>query len=169
MGDSRNETVQIVDENNVEIAATARWIMREQKLIHRASYILVFNQAKDLYVQKRTMTKDIYPGYYDVAAGGVILAGETYEEGAKRELEEELGIAGAVLTPCFDHFYEDGDNKVWGRVFRCRHEGPFTLQEEEIESAGFMDIMQVLESADRELFTPDGLEILQRLYTEEQG
>ena len=79
------------------------------------------------------MSKDVYPGYYDIAAGGVVLAGETYEEAAERELEEELGVAGAVLIPCFDHFYEDDANKVWGRGFRCQHEGPFILKEEEIE------------------------------------
>lgn len=167
MNDPSREIVQIVDDNNVEIAAVARGIMREQKLIHRASYILVFNSANNLFVQKRTMTKDVYPGYYDIAAGGVVLAGETYEEAAERELEEELGVAGAVLIPCFDHFYEDDTNKVWGRVFRCQHEGPFILQEEEIESGGFMDVNQVLASADRELFTPDGIEVLHRLYADE--
>ena len=59
MNNPRNEIVQIVDETNTEIAAVARWLMREQKLIHRASYILVFNQAGNLFVQKRTRTKDV--------------------------------------------------------------------------------------------------------------
>lgn len=163
MNDPRNEKVQIVDENNVEIAAISRSVMREQNLIHRASYILVFNKAKQLYVQKRTLSKDIYPGFYDVAAGGVVLAEENYEEAAERELFEELGIQEVALTFCFDHYYEDENNKVWGRIFRCQHEGPFTLQEEEIESGGFMDVQQVLESTGRTLFTPDGVEILQRL------
>ena len=163
MNNPRNEIVQIVNENNTEIAAVSRWIMREQGLIHRASYILVFNQEGELFVQKRTMTKDVYPGYYDIAAGGVVLSGESYEESAKRELAEELGIEGAVLTSCFDHYFEDTTNKVWGKVFRCRHEGPFTLQEEEIESGGFMNVMQVLDAADSQLFTPDGIEILRRL------
>ncbi len=168
MNNPKNEIIQIVDENNTEIAAVARWMMREQQLTHRASYILVFNQTGDLFVQKRTMTKDIYPGYYDVAAGGVVLAGETYEESARRELNEELGIEGVELNPCFDHYFEDTDNKVWGKVFRCQHEGPFTLQEEEIESGGFMNVMQVLDAADSQLFTPDGIEILRRLYLEDQ-
>lgn len=163
MYNPRNETVQIVDEHNTEIAAISRWIMREQRLIHRASYILVFNRAEEIFVQKRTMTKDVYPGYYDIAAGGVVLAGESYEKSAKRELAEELGIEGVPLTPCFDHYYEDAANKVWGRVFRCRHQGPFTLQKEEIESGGFMNIRQVLNAADSKLFTPDGIAILRRL------
>jgi len=169
MYNPRNEIVQIVDENNTEIAAVSRWLMREQQLIHRASYILVFNRAGELFVQKRTMTKDVYPGYYDIAAGGVVLAGESYEESARRELTEELGIEEAALTPCFDHYYADATNKVWGRVFRCRHEGPFTLQKEEIESGGFMQVTQVLDAADSKLFTPDGIEILRRLSLENQG
>ena len=163
MNNPRNEIVQIVDENNTEIAAVTRWMMREQQLIHRASYILVFNQTGELFVQKRTATKDVYPGYYDVAAGGVVLAGESYEESAKRELTEELGIVGAVLTPCFEHYFEDATNKVWGKVYRCLHEGPFILQKEEIESGGFMNVMHVLDAADSTLFTPDGIEILRRL------
>ena len=169
MSNTKNEIVQIVDENNTEIASVTRAIMREQKLIHRASYILVFNFAGDVFVQKRTMTKDVYPGYYDVAAGGVVLAGESYEDAAERELMEELGVEGIQLNPCFDHFYEDSKNRVWGRIFRCRHEGPFLLQEEEIESGGFMNVKQVLDAANRDLFTPDGIEILQRMYSEDQG
>ncbi len=163
----KDETVQIVNEENTEIAAVSRWIMREQQLIHRACYILVFNQAGDLFVQKRTETKDVYPGYYDVAAGGVVLAGESYEESAERELAEELGIEGVKLTPCFDNYFEDTANKVWGRVFRCKHEGPFTLQKEEIESGGFMNVTQILDAGDSQLLTPDGIEILHRLSLED--
>ncbi len=167
MNNPRDETVQIVNEENTEIAAVSRRIMREQQLIHRACYILVFNQAGDLFVQKRTMTKDVYPGYYDVAAGGVVLAGESYEESAQRELAEELGIEGIKLVPCFDNYFEDATNKVWGRVFRCKHEGPFTLQKEEIESGGFMNVTQILDAAGSQLFTPDGIVILRRLSIED--
>ena len=167
MNNPKEEIVQIVDEENIEIATVSRRIMREQHLIHRACYIFVFNQTGDLFVQKRTKTKDVYPGYYDVAAGGVVLAEESYEESAERELAEELGIEGVKLTPCFDNYFEDTINKVWGRVFRCRHEGPFTLQKEEIESGGFMNVAQILNAADSQLFTPDGIEILRRLSLED--
>jgi len=167
MNNPKDEIIQIVDEENTEIAAVSRRIMREQLLIHRACYILVFNQAEDLFVQKRTKTKDVYPGYYDVAAGGVVLAGESYEESAERELAEELGIEGVELTPCFDNYFEDTVNKVWGRVFHCKHEGPFDLQKEEIESGGFMNVTQILDAADSQLFTPDGIEILRRLSLED--
>jgi len=166
MTEPSREIIQIVDRDNREIAVVPRHIMREQKLIHRASYILVFNRAGELFVQERTMSKDIYPGFWDVAAGGVVLAGESYELSAARELAEELGIKGK-LQFLFDQYYEDADNRVWGRIFSCVHEGPFTLQPEEVADGRFMDIDEALDLSRREPFTPDGLVLLNRLETEQ--
>ena len=45
--------------------------------------------------------RDVFPGYYDIAAGGVVLAGETYEAGARRELAEEVGIRDVPLAHQF--------------------------------------------------------------------
>ena len=157
------EIIHVVDEKNREIAALPRRIMREQNLIHRASYILVFNRQGELFIQKRTMTKDIYPGCWDVAAGGVVLAEESYEVSAARELKEELGVEEALLDDLFDHFYEDDNNRVWGRIFSCTHEGPFKLQKEEVEYGRFMTPAKALVFSETEPFTPDGLEILRRI------
>jgi 8-oxo-dGTP pyrophosphatase MutT (NUDIX family) len=162
------EIVQIVDRDNRVTDALPRHLMRSRGLIHRASYILVFNDQQEVFVQKRTTTKDIYPGYWDVAAGGVVLAAESYEHSAARELAEELGISGIPLTPLFDHYFEDATNRVWGRVFRCVHEGPFSLQPEEVEYGLFMPVPQILECSRREPFTPDGILILQQIQRDDR-
>ncbi len=156
------EQVQIVDRQNRIIGSEPRSIMRRQVLTHRASFILVFNAMGELFLQKRTDTKDIYPGYWDVAAGGMVKAGESYEESAKRELAEELGITGIPLHFLFDHYYGDTVNKVWGRVFYCRHEGPFRLQAEEVAYGRFITVAAALSLSFSEPFTPDGVEILER-------
>ncbi len=163
MTNPAREIIQLVDQDNLEIAAVARQIMREQQLIHRASYILVFNRAGELFVQKRTKNKDIYPGHWDVAAGGVVLADESYEHSAVRELEEELGVRGK-LKFLFDQYYEDADNRVWGRIFSCTHEGPFTLQQEEVEDGCFMSIQAAMSLSEQEPFTPDGKLLLEQLH-----
>jgi len=169
MEDPSEEIVQIVDEDNREIAAITRGMMREQRLIHRACYILVFNKAGKLFVQKRTMSKDIYPGYWDVAAGGVVLAGESYEESANRELTEELGVSGENLEFLFDQYYEDEDNRVWGKIFTCTHEGPFRLQPEEVEYGRFMSPEIALDYSSIEPFTPDGIILLKKLLEKEMA
>lgn len=62
-------------------AATRREV-RTKKLIHRSTYILVFNSANQLFLHKRSSSKDMYPGSCDPAVRGVVLAGESYDEGA---------------------------------------------------------------------------------------
>lgn len=157
------EIVIIVDEQNLPIGAVTRKIMRQQRLIHRATYILVFNSAGELFIQKRSRLKDIYPGYWDLAAGGVVLDGEEYEQSARRELREELGISGVKLRPLFDQYYEDEDNRVWGRIYACTSNGPFALQEEEIDEGRFIALGEITTLSESEPVTPDGLLLLERL------
>lgn len=151
------EIVALVNECNQVIDAVPRREMRAQKLPHRASFILVFNACGALYVQRRTMTKDIYPGRYDPATGGVVLADESYEENAARELAEELGICDVALQAHGDFYFADADVKVWGRVFSCRYDGELTLQAEEVESVSMMTLEQILRHKNPEEFASDSL------------
>jgi 8-oxo-dGTP pyrophosphatase MutT (NUDIX family) len=157
-----DEIVTLVDEQNHVVGAVSRKEMRTKRLPHRSTYILVFNGQGALYVQKRTASKDVFPGYYDPAAGGVVLAGEAYEEGAQRELEEEMGIRGVPLAHLFDFFFEDENTRVWGRAYSCVYDGEVILQPEEVESGGFLEISEILALAETERFTPDGLYVLRR-------
>ena len=158
----KDELVLIVDTKNNESGSAPRHEMRSKGLPHRAAYILVFNSKGEIFVQKRTRSKDIYPGYFDIAAGGVVLAGESYDESASRELEEELGIRDTPLISHFTFCHEDGSNLVWGRVYSCTYDGGMILQEEEIESGFFMTPEKVLALSEKEPFTPDGIYVLKR-------
>jgi len=171
-----DEIVTIVDRENNVVGAMPRREMRTGRLPHRATYVLVFNSRGELYVQKRTRTKDVFPGYYDVVTGGVILAGESYEEGAVRELGEELGyeegavrelgeelgIHGVPLTPLFDFYYEDEHIRVWGKAFSCDYDGEVVLEKEEVESGAFLKVEEVLRLVESEPFTPDSIYVLRR-------
>ena len=122
-------------------------------------------QRGRIFVQKRTTTKDLYPGYFDVAAGGVLTEGETYDESAAREAHEELGLIAVPLEPHFDFYHEDDTNRCWGRVYSCVHDGPFQLQAEEIESGWFASLAEVRSGAIAPI-TPDTLLALERPPTE---
>lgn len=165
MNSPSQEIITIVDRNNQVTGSVPRHVMRRDNLIHRASYILVFNPEQELFIQKRTMTKDVYPGFWDVAAGGVVLENESYLESAMRELNEELSITNVSLHYHFDYFFEASDTKVWGAIFTCCHPGPFKLQEEEIDEGYFIPTNEVTTMSQEQPFTPDGLLILNRLQT----
>lgn len=159
----RDEMVVLVDEENRVTGAAPRHEMRARNLPHRATYVFVFNSAGELYVQHRTMTKDVYPGYYDLAAGGVVLTGETYEESAVRELEEEMGIRGVPLEPWFD-FYFEGEGKCWGRAYSCVWDGPIVPQPEEVQSVCMAGLDAIFAGWDGRQMTPDSLLALRRRF-----
>jgi len=159
---SSQEIVMVVDGENRPVAEVPRHRVRSENLPHRATYIFVFDRAGRVLVQRRTAIKDMYPSYYDIAAGGVVAAGESYEESAKREAQEELGIGDTALEPQFDFYYEDAHNRCFGRVFTCVHEGPFTLQAEEVERVAFHPV-EAITAGEVEPVTPDSRLALDRL------
>jgi isopentenyldiphosphate isomerase len=156
------EKIIIVDERNNEIGSATRREMRARNLPHRATFILVFNSAGQLFVQQRTAWKDIYPGYYDAVCGGVVQEGETYEVSAVRELAEELGIRDTECTTLFDFSFREKNNFVWGRAYSCIYDGAITLQEEEVAWGSFLSLEEVLQLTASKSFTPDGLYVLKR-------
>ncbi len=165
-GKPSEELVMVVDENNQPVGAVSRHVMRKAQLIHRATYILVFNAKGHLLIHKRTGSKDIYPSHYDIAAGGVVLAGEKWLEAARRELAEELGIEGVPLIFQFEFYHEDSNNKVWGRVYSCQYDGPVTFQAEEIEEGEFVPVDRVFQLAENNPFCPDGIHVLKKYLNE---
>ncbi|MCT7093238.1 NUDIX hydrolase YfcD, partial [Salmonella enterica] len=126
------EWVDIVNEDNEVIAQSSREQMRAQRLRHRATYIVVHDGMGKILVQRRTETKDFLPGMLDATAGGVVQADEQLLESARREAEEELGIAGVPFAEHGLFYFEDPHCRVWGALFSCVSHGPFALQEDEV-------------------------------------
>ena len=151
-----DEWVQIVDARNRPVRAAPRALMRAQGLRYRASFIYVFNQAGHVYLQKRAATKDMYPGWFDAAAGGVLRPGERYIDNAIRETEEELGVVDAPLEALSQFYCEDGSNRVWGQLFRLTHEGPFEFVDGEVDYGEFVDPAAILRGEWPDI-TPDSL------------
>lgn len=163
--DPAQELVDVIDEHGRTVATVTRREMRARRLPHRCVYILVFNRRGELFIHLRTPTKDVYPGHWDVAIGGVLAAGEGFEGGARREVLEELGVA-VDPEPLFPFRYADAATVVRSMAYRIVHDGPFQLQPEEIVRGEFISIAEALERAARESFCPDGLAVLTRFQAE---
>jgi isopentenyldiphosphate isomerase len=166
-GEPGEELVDVIDDNGRTVGTETRREIRARRLPHRCTYILVFNARGELFIHLRTETKDVYPGHWDVAVGGVLAAGETFDEGARREAREELGVA-LHPEPLFPFRYQDAASTAHGMVYRARHDGPFRLQPEEVVRGEFLPIDEVLIRAEETPFCPDGLAVLRR-YLESTG
>lgn len=154
------EWVDVVDDDDHVVGRAHRAEMRARNLPHRAVYVFVRNRAGDLFVHRRTPTKDVYPGYCDVTVGGVVAAGEEYDAAAERELAEELGVVGAPLARLGTMRYADERTRVHGMVYAIRHEGPFVLQHEEIASGGFVPLGEAERMTREERCCPDAVAVL---------
>ena len=156
------EHIAWVDGEDRLLGAMVRSQLRERGLIGRGTYILLFNSAGELCVHRRTLSKAIYPGYWDVAAGGMVLATETYAESAARELEEELGVSGVELVAHDHFFFEDTGNRLWCSAFSAVWDGPLILQPEEVLEARFIPVDQVMLEIQQKPYCPDSLAALKR-------
>ena len=156
------EKVLVVDDHNHVLGALPRQEVRRDRLCHRATYVFVFNELGQLYVQERTLTKDIYPGYFEPATGGVVAEDESYDTAAYRELAEELGIDGVKLKPHFHFFFQDPECQVWGRVYSCSYDGPLKLQEEEVADVILEYPSDILNNRCNRNYTPDSIIALER-------
>jgi 16S rRNA (adenine1518-N6/adenine1519-N6)-dimethyltransferase len=89
---THNERLPVVDKSDRIRGYASRSEVHGNNLRHRAVHILIFNQVGDVYLQQRSRWKDRHPLKWDSSAAGHVIAGENYDETARRELKEELGI-----------------------------------------------------------------------------
>ena len=138
------EIFDVVNERDEVIAQRPRSEVHRLGLLHRAAHILVFNGRGQVFLQKRSLSKDRQPGLWDSSASGHLDTGETYDACAVRELREEIGLRLAQAPqPLFKLAAspETDQEHVW--VYRCSAEGPFTLQPEEIECGDWFEPEEV--------------------------
>lgn len=149
------ELLDVVDENDQIIAVNTRGQIHAQGLMHRAVHILVFNSKGDVFIQKRSMSKDENPGLWDSSAAGHVDSGEAYLECALREIEEELGInANTALEFLFKLPASAASGYEHSVIYRYDFDGPLVLQAEEIDEGSWIDPEQLdrrVASGDAEL------------------
>ena len=152
------ELFDIYDEagNRVGVAQR-RKCHGDPKLLHHTAHVVVFHpETGAVLLQKRAATKDIQPGKWDTAVGGHLALGEDYEEGARRELAEELGVTSSVeLEYLFDSKIRNAVESEDVRVFAIRMAEGFTFQKSEIDEIRFWTADELFDPANRAGFTPN--------------
>ena len=159
--DPGQELVDLLDSDGRVVGVATRREIRSRRLPHRCTYLLVFGPNGDLLIHRRTTTKDVFPGFWDVAVGGVVASGEDWDAGVRREAEEELGVE-VEPTFLFEFRFQDDRTIAFGRVFRAIHPGPFQLQASEVAEAVFVPVQHLPDLFAERQFCPDGLAVWRR-------
>ena len=154
-----DELVDIVDDADRVIRTVPRRTMRRDNLQHRVVFIVVWSSTGAVLVHRRSDSKDVWPGFWDLAVGGVVAAGEWYDTAARRELNEELGI-DADPVELGTGRYEDADVRLVGRVYRVVHDGPFTFADGEVVEGRFVSRDELPAMVERQRFVPDSVALV---------
>ena len=147
-----SEYFYIVDENdNIIGKATREECHSNPELIHRSVYIFILNRKGEVFIQKRSLKKDLYPGFYTASATGHVDYGEDYDEAARRELKEELGIEAPLQRLGKVKSFSKREREI-SMLYICRYDGPIKPNRKEITEGLFMSIEEIkrsLETGDK--------------------
>ena len=143
-----DELVALLDSHGRVCGSAPRSVMRRENLRHAATGVLVRNSAGDIYVHRRTATKDVYPSHYDFMAGGVVAYGEDPYDAVVRELAEELGITGVELMKLPEGDYADDATSYHAYLYSCVWDGPVQHQPEEVAWGAWMSPAELIAKLD---------------------
>ena len=136
--DNQNEIFDLVDTDDKVIGRTTRsQVHQNPNLIHRSIGVAVFNSNKKIFLQRRSVTKDIDALLWTISCSGHVLTGENYEDTACRELEEELGIKDTNLILLTKYLYKGTKETEITSLFKANYDGEITLLKEEILEGKF--------------------------------
>lgn len=159
-GNSPDEQVEEIDRYGNVLGLVSRREMRAGSLRHRSVFVAVVSEKGQLLVHRRADTKDVWPGWWDVAVGGVCAPGEEWDRAAEREVAEELGMEGTVIEPLASGAYEDRDVRLVAHVYECRTDGPFRFADGEITEAHWVSPEELADWLAVKNFLPDSLALV---------
>jgi isopentenyldiphosphate isomerase len=152
-----------IDLYNEERIPTGKTVKRSE---HRSNgtgddlrlvvHVCIFNAAGEMLLQRRSMKKDAFPGFWDVSAAGGVAAGETGRQGAEREVREELGYQLNLtgVRPSVTVNYDGGFDDFYLVVRDDVDVSQLQLQEEEVADARWASREEVRSMLERGEFVP---------------
>ncbi|HEX5565541.1 MAG TPA: NUDIX domain-containing protein [Streptomyces sp.] len=159
VADPADELLDIVDERDRVVGRARRGEAMARRLRHRCVSVRVRDAEGRIFVHRRTPDKLVFPSLYDVVVGGVVGAGEEYDEAALREAEEELGVSGLPRPEYRLRFRYDSPEHTWFvAVYEVRCEFPVRPQAAEVAWWAFLPEDEVERRLPGWDVVPDGLE-----------
>lgn len=144
------EFLDIVDDNNNVVGCDSMTEVYSKKLPHRIVHVFVLHQDMPaIYLQRRAATKSFLPNYYCTSAGGHVSSGESYEEAARRELKEEIGITTPIQEVDSFVFSDQNNHRRFIKVFITKASSGFLFEDGEVSEGAFFKINDARDLIDK--------------------
>lgn len=162
------EIFPLVDEQgNIIGSATRKECHSGSKLLHPVVHLHILNEEKNaLYLQKRSMSKDIQPGKWDTAVGGHIDLGENTYLALLRETREELGLTDFTPVHIISYVFESEIEKELINTYYTTvnpNTINFVIDKNEISEGRFWSFIEIEENIGKNIFTPNFEQEYQRI------
>ena len=152
-----DELFPVVDEDGNQISVAPRSICHDGKsmLLHPVVHMHLFNDRGELFLQKRAMSKDLLPGFWDTSVGGHINPGEKTEDALRRETHEELGLKEFSFEFIAKYIWESVRERELVYSFRGNTISNPVINKDEIDEGRFWAIDEIRANLKKNLFTPN--------------
>ena len=152
-----DELFPVVDEDGNQISVAPRSICHDGKsmLLHPVVHMHLFNDKGELFLQKRAMSKDLLPGFWDTSVGGHINPGEKTEDALRRETYEELGLKEFSFEFIAKYIWESGRERELVYSFRGNTPRLPLINKDEIEEGRFWNMEEIRAHTGKGIFTPN--------------
>lgn len=138
------ELVDLYDENRVPLDRTAeRYGPKGPGEYRTVVHVCVFSRDGRFLIQRRTDSKHVWPGRWDLSVGGGVDAGETSRQAAEREFREELGypLDLGTLRPSVTVNFDGGFDDFFLTVLDLDLDA-LTLQPEEVAEVRYVTLAE---------------------------
>jgi isopentenyldiphosphate isomerase len=150
------EIFPLVDEKGLVIGKASREICHNgSKPLHPVVHLHVFDAMGRLFLQKRSMLKDIQPGKWDTSVGGHVIYGETIEEALRRESREELGLETFQAVFVDSYVFESEIERELVHIYQTVFSGTLHPDEEELDGGAFFSFSDIDSLILRGVVTPN--------------
>jgi isopentenyldiphosphate isomerase len=124
-------------------------------LLHPVVHLHLFNSRGELFLQKRSETKDIQPGKWDTSVGGHVGLGESVEAALEREVREELGLKSFVPRFLKKYVWQSTREREMINSYSTNSDEIPLINKSEIDEGRFWTSDEIIKNLDKEIFTPN--------------